>query len=170
MTPSLKRDIKIRNTFSHLKSNSASQHAAARIVLMHIHNITMFPLQTAMRYLAGACNTKSKNCSYIYHAVFIETTCFQGKSLQSTVLALSLFVLRVLTDNSDCALSLDDLTFFANRFYGRPNLHCISLLSKKVRLSLYHLFFYFASLILRDFSSFSIFSGRNGVRRGMRGS
>ena len=32
-------------------------------------------------------------------------------------LALSLFVSRILTDYSDTTLSLDDLTFFANRFY-----------------------------------------------------
>lgn len=32
-------------------------------------------------------------------------------------LALSLFVSRILTDYSDATLSLDDLTFFANRFY-----------------------------------------------------
>ena len=118
------------------KRYSEIQHAAARIVSMPAHNITMFPLQTVLRSHAGACNTKSKNCSSIYLAVFIETTCFQGNSLQSKVLALSLFVLRVLTDNSDCALSLDDLTFFANRFYGRSNFHVFSLLSKKVRLSL----------------------------------
>ena len=135
MTPSLKPDIKCRIPFTP-KRYFVIQHATARFVSMSAHNITMFPLQTVLRSHAGACNTKSKNCSSIYHAVFIETTCFQGNSLQSKVLALSLFVLRVLTDNSDCALSLDDLTFFANRFYGRSYLHFISLLSKKVRLSL----------------------------------
>ena len=31
-------------------------------------------------------------------------------------LALSLFMLRVLTDNSDASLSLDNFAFFANRF------------------------------------------------------
>ena len=55
-----------------------------------------------------------------------------------SVLALSLLVLRVLTDNSDRALSFDDLTFLANWFYGRSNLHFNSLLSKKVRLLFYH--------------------------------
>ena len=30
---------------------------------------------------------------------------------------LSLFVLRVLADDSDSTLSLDDFAFFANRFY-----------------------------------------------------
>ena len=37
----------------------------------------------------------------------------------------------VLTDNSDTTLSLDDLTFFANRFYWRSNFHSNNLLSIK---------------------------------------
>ena len=38
-------------------------------------------------------------------------------------LTLSLFVLRVVTDYSDNALSLDNLALFAHRFYRRPDLH-----------------------------------------------
>lgn len=37
--------------------------------------------------------------------------------ISALLLALSLLVSRVLTDYSDTTLSLDDLTFFANRFY-----------------------------------------------------
>jgi len=41
-------------------------------------------------------------------------------------LTLSLFVLRVVTDNSDNALSLDNLALFAHRLNRRPNFHCYS--------------------------------------------
>jgi len=46
-------------------------------------------------------------------------------------LALSLLVLRVFTDNSDAALSLNDFAFFTNWFNWWSNLHCKSLLSDK---------------------------------------
>ena len=41
-------------------------------------------------------------------------------------LTLSLFVLRVVTDNSDNALSLDNLALLAHRLNRRPNFHCYS--------------------------------------------
>ena len=41
-------------------------------------------------------------------------------------LTLSLFVLRVVTDYSDNALSLDNLALFAHRLNRRPNFHCYS--------------------------------------------
>ena len=47
------------------------------------------------------------------------------KRLEST---LSLFVLGIVTDNSDDALSLDNLALFAHRLNRRPNFHCYSFL------------------------------------------
>ena len=40
-----------------------------------------------------------------------------------SVLALSLFVFWVFTDNSDATLSLNDFALFTNWFYRRSNLH-----------------------------------------------
>ena len=36
---------------------------------------------------------------------------------------MTLFVLRILTDNTDTSFSLDDFAFLANRFYLRSNFH-----------------------------------------------
>ena len=36
-------------------------------------------------------------------------------------------MLRVLANNHNFAFALDDFAFFANRFYRRPNFHCILL-------------------------------------------
>ena len=44
-------------------------------------------------------------------------------------LTLSLFVLRVLADDPDAALSLDDLALLTDRFYWWSNLHWLILLS-----------------------------------------
>ena len=53
-----------------------------------------------------------------------------------SVLALSLFVFWVFTDNSDATLSLNDFALFTNWFYRRSNLHYLSLLSQKSPLSI----------------------------------
>ena len=51
--------------------------------------------------------------------------------LSGSVLALSLLVFRVFTDNSDTSLSFNDFALFTNRFYRRSHLHFTSLLSQK---------------------------------------
>ncbi len=61
------------------------------------HNVTA---------LSGTVITESKSIEMTDHP-----------SPGSVPLALSLLMSRVLTDNSDTTLSLDDLAFFANRFY-----------------------------------------------------
>lgn len=118
---------------SHQKA-SAGQHATACIVLTHVHNITMYPLQTVR--LQGLVTQKARTVPLSTLRYLLKRPAFRETPYKAKVLALSLFVLRVLTDNSDCALSLNDFALFANRFYGRSYLHFISLLSKKVRLSL----------------------------------
>lgn len=56
-------------------------------------------------------------------------------SLSVQCLSLTLFVLRVLTDYSDAALTLDDFAFFANRFYWWSNLHSNSPFLTATRIS-----------------------------------
>ena len=41
-------------------------------------------------------------------------------------LALTLFVLRVLTDDHDFTLALDDLALFAHFFDRRSDFHCVT--------------------------------------------
>ena len=53
-----------------------------------------------------------------------------AKTLQLD-LALSLLVFRIFADHADRAFSLDDFTFFANRFHGRSNLHLFHSFRKK---------------------------------------
>jgi hypothetical protein len=53
--------------------------------------------------LAGFCSLK---CAY--YPI--------GTNMTRTKSTLSLFVFRILTDNSDASFSLDDFAFFANRF------------------------------------------------------
>ena len=48
------------------------------------------------------------------------------------LLPLSLLMLGVLTDHSDTAFSLDDLTFLTDWLYGCSDLHSNSLLSKSL--------------------------------------
>ena len=43
--------------------------------------------------------------------------------------ALSLFVLRILADDPDNALALDDFAFIADRLYRSSNFHCLLLSS-----------------------------------------
>ena len=50
---------------------------------------------------------------------------------QIYLLALSLFVLRILTDYSDTTFSSNNFAFFTNWFNWWSNLHCKSLLSDK---------------------------------------
>ena len=69
------------------------------------------------------------------------------------LLTQSLFVSRILADYSDTTLSLDDLTFFANRFYWRSNFHSNNLLSKSPLSILPYLFYSCKSF----FQLFSIF-------------
>ena len=43
--------------------------------------------------------------------------------LKKIFLTLRLLMLRILANNHDFSVSLDDLAFFADRFYGRSYLH-----------------------------------------------
>ena len=62
----------------------------------------------------------------------VRTVCDGWKTIVSSAdfkLTLSLFVLRVLADDPDAALSLDDLALLTDRFYWWSNLHWLILLS-----------------------------------------
>ena len=92
-------------------------------------------------------------------------------------LTLSLFVLRVLADDPDAALSLNDLALLTDRFYWWSNLHLVnppfticSLLlellgkkrhresvSPKARLPVYHWFLENASSFFTVFQDFILF-------------
>lgn len=85
-------------------------------------------------------------------ASYIEI-CIRPLSPDQLLLTLSLFVSRILADYSDTTLSLDDLTFFANRFYWRSNFHSNNLLSKSPLSILPYLFYSCKSF----FQLFSIF-------------
>ena len=52
--------------------------------------------------------------------------------------ALSLLVFGVLADDPDTALAFDDLTFLADRFYGRSNLHTQHSFHKNSAFLFYH--------------------------------
>ena len=88
-------------------------------------------------------------------ASYIEI-CIRPLSPDQLLLTLSLFVSRILADYSDTTLSLDDLTFFANRFYWRSNFHSNNLLSKSP-LSILPYLFYSCKSFFQLFSIFSIF-------------
>ena len=87
--------------------------------------------------------------SYVTLPIMNSKTTHPGVSLQPHIitmkfcslsvqcLALSLFVLRVLTDNSDAALPLNYLALFANRFYRRSHLHLLCLLPWKSHFTLF---------------------------------
>ncbi len=147
MTPSSKINIKKpENLFTPKRlSRNPTRSRVYRIdVYPQYHNVPSADRHAVLSQ--GLVTQKARTVSLSTKRYLLKRPA-PGKFPQSKVLSLSLFVLRVLTDYSDGSLSFNDLAFFANRFYGRPDLHCISLLSKKVRLSLYHLFFYFASII-----------------------
>lgn len=55
--------------------------------------------------------------------------------------ALSLFVFRVLTDDSDGTFPFDDFALFANRFYGCSYFHLNLTSFQKDRFILYHAIF-----------------------------
>ena len=95
------------------------------------------------------CHSTTMKASYI-------EICIRPLSPDQLLLTLSLFVSRILADYSDTTLSLDDLTFFANRFYWRSNFHSNNLLSKSP-LSILPYLFYSCKSFFQLFSIFSIF-------------
>ena len=135
MTPVLKPDIK-RGTLSHLKGTPKT-NTQPRVSYRCLPTISQCShCRPSCGLAQGLVTQKARTVPLSTMRYLLKRPAFREIPYKAKVLALSLFVLRVLTDNSDRALSLDDLTFFANRFYGRSNFHVFSLLSKKVRLLL----------------------------------
>ena len=135
MTPVLKPDIK-RGTLSHLKGTPKADTLPCVSYRCPPTISQCSHCRPSCGLAQGLVTQKARTVPLSTLRYLLKRPAFRETPYKAKVLALSLFVLRVLTDNSDRALSLDDLTFFANRFYGRSNFHVFSLLSKKVRLSL----------------------------------
>ena len=89
------------------------------------HNLSYHsPIGICPATQAEHCNTESKN-QFLYGCLLLtpyETT-LRIFIIRTSVLALSLLVFWVFTDNSDATLSLNDFALFTNWFYRRSNLH-----------------------------------------------
>ncbi len=90
---------------------------AYRCLALFGHDITILVPRSAQDSPSPEGTIATQKASAISIMSITTNTQFRNNKIKLVGLALSLFVFRVLTDNHDTALSLNDFALFANWLY-----------------------------------------------------